>query len=127
MKHHSNREFDRELSIKQIKERYFSDPEEGVRKVRESVWKAHWKNAKEASKDYQLRNLLNNHVRLYWGEPSSCGCSSGPDTSVQRQQIIQFLKDRLETEFGIDDVGALLDYALPTCEFEAGQILSPSL
>jgi hypothetical protein len=66
--------------------------------VTESIWRAHWHNARTANKE-QLQNLLKNHIRLYNGEPSDNGFKCAADTSEQRINIIKFIENRLETEF----------------------------
>lgn len=75
------------------------DPTQEVQKVRDSVWKAHWHNARTATTAEQLTNLLKNHVRLFHGEPSGNGFASELDHSERRRGIIRFLQDRLASEF----------------------------
>jgi len=82
-------------------------------KVRESIWKAHWANAKQITTLEQMINQINNHLRLYYGLPTESGCSRPPDHSEQREQIINYLGARIHHEFEIRDPYSVLKYKNP--------------
>lgn len=87
--------------------------DDDVSKAGESIWKAHWKNAKQATTLEQMINLINNHLRLYYGLPSGSGFSGPPDHSEQRELIINFLGARIQHEFEIPDPYSVLKYKNP--------------
>lgn len=66
--------------------------EETIKKMKKSIFNAHWRNAREATTKEQLTNLLKNHERLYY-LPSSQDPSNM--TKKERLDIIFFIHQRL--------------------------------
>ena len=89
------------LSMEEVKQKYFNfeKDEDWEERLHESIWNAHWRNARNSTIRQGLENQLANHVRLRDGKPSSCGVIRKPDLSVKRAEIISFISGRLEQEF----------------------------
>lgn len=65
-----------------------------ITEVRQSIWKAHWKNAREVGFKDILKKLLDNHISLY------SDANYYPEERVERRKIIQYLQDKIETLYG---------------------------
>lgn len=65
---------------------------ENAEKLRQSIFNAHWRNAREVTTKEQLTNLLKNHERIYclpsFQDP-------GNMTKKERLDIIFFIRQRL--------------------------------